>query len=82
MHIYINQYTRSSLAQIMACRLSGATPLYEPMLPYCNGILRYKRGRHLSQNLQINNQQNTFEECRLQNVGHMVSTSMSQTTFD
>ena len=32
---YMRQWTGSALVQIMACRLSGAKPLPEPMLPYC-----------------------------------------------
>ena len=32
---YMHQWTDSSLAQVMACRLIGAKPLPEPMLAYC-----------------------------------------------
>ena len=32
---YMCQQPRTSLVQIMACRLFGATPLTEPMLEYC-----------------------------------------------
>ena len=32
---YIPQEPRSSFVQIMACRLSGVKPSFEPMLPYC-----------------------------------------------
>ena len=32
---YIRRWTRSSLIQVMACRLFGAKPLPEPMLEYC-----------------------------------------------
>ena len=32
---YMRQQARSWLAQIMACRLIGAKPLYEAMLLYC-----------------------------------------------
>ena len=32
---YTSQYDKPSLVQIMACRLFGAKPLSEPMLPYC-----------------------------------------------
>ena len=32
---YMRPWTSSALVQIMACRLSGAKPLPEPMLPYC-----------------------------------------------
>ena len=31
----MRQWTRSTLVQVMACRLFGAKPLPEPMLPYC-----------------------------------------------
>ena len=31
---YMRQFTRPSLVQIMACRLDGAKPLFEPMLEY------------------------------------------------
>ena len=31
----MRQYNITSLVQIMACRLFGAKPLSEPMLPYC-----------------------------------------------
>ena len=34
-YAYMRRYTMPSLAQIMACRLTGAKPLSEPMLPYC-----------------------------------------------
>ena len=32
---YMRQWTRPSLIQIMACRLTGAKPLSEPMPEYC-----------------------------------------------
>ena len=32
---YMHQYNIQTLVQIMACRLFGAKPLSEPMLPYC-----------------------------------------------
>ena len=32
---YMRQYNIPALLQIMACRLFGAKPLSEPMLPYC-----------------------------------------------
>ena len=32
---YIRKWTESALVQVMACRLFGAKPLPEPMLPYC-----------------------------------------------
>ena len=32
---YIGRWTESALVQVMACRLSGAKPLPEPLLPYC-----------------------------------------------
>ena len=32
---YMRHQPRPSLLQIMACRLFGAKPLSEPMLPYC-----------------------------------------------
>ena len=32
---YMRQYNIPTLVQIMACRLFGAKPLSEPMLPYC-----------------------------------------------
>ena len=32
---YMRQWNGSSLVQVMACRLFGAKPLPEPMLPYC-----------------------------------------------
>ena len=32
---YMRQWYGSSLVQVMACRLFGAKPLPEPMLPYC-----------------------------------------------
>ena len=32
---YMCQWTRPSLIQIMACRLTGAKPLSEPMMGYC-----------------------------------------------
>ena len=32
---YMHQWTGSALVQVMACRLFGAKPLSEPMLPYC-----------------------------------------------
>ena len=31
----MRRYTGSVLVQVMACRLSDAKPLPEPMLPYC-----------------------------------------------
>ena len=33
--IYLCQWTGLALVQVMACRLFGAKPLPEPMLPYC-----------------------------------------------
>ena len=32
---YMRQYNVLALFEIMACRLLGAEPLLEPMLPYC-----------------------------------------------
>ena len=32
---YMRRWNGSALVQVMACRLSGAKPLPEPMLPYC-----------------------------------------------
>ena len=32
---YMRLYNIPTLVQIMACRLFGAKPLFEPMLPYC-----------------------------------------------
>ena len=32
---FMCQWTGSSLVQVMACRLFGAKPLHEPMVPYC-----------------------------------------------
>ena len=32
---YIRQWTGLALVQIMACRLNGAKPLFEPVLTYC-----------------------------------------------
>ena len=32
---YMRQWMGSAVVQIMACRLFGAKPLYEPMLNYC-----------------------------------------------
>ena len=32
---YMRRWTGSALVQVMACRLDGAKPLSEPMLPYC-----------------------------------------------
>ena len=34
-YTYMRQWIGSTLVQIMACRLFGAKPLYEPMLGYC-----------------------------------------------
>ena len=33
--VYMHQWTGSSLAQVMACRLFSAKPLPEPVLAYC-----------------------------------------------
>ena len=32
---YMGQWTGSAVVQIMACRLEGCKPLFEPMLTYC-----------------------------------------------
>ena len=32
---YVRQYKIQTLLQIMACRLFGAKPLFETMLPHC-----------------------------------------------
>ena len=32
---YVRWHPKTTLVQIMACRLLGAKPLYEPMLEYC-----------------------------------------------
>ena len=51
---YIRQWTGSSLAQVMLCRLFGANPLPEPMLTYCQlDPLEKKLQWNLNQNTKL-----------------------------
>ena len=76
-HIGVRQWTWSTLVQVMACRLSGAKPLPEPMPPYCQ-LHSYE---HTS--VKFESRYKTFHswkcawKCRLWNGGHFVQEEMS-----
>ena len=58
----MRQWNGSALVQVMACRLFGANPLPEPMLPYCqNWNLPYCQKWNLNQNTKYFIQENALE---------------------
>ena len=67
---FIRQWTGSTLVQVMVCRLSGAKPLPEPMLPCC------RLGPHEQLSWNFESKYETFHswKCtwkrRLRNDGH------------
>ena len=73
---YMHQWISSALIQIMVCRLFGAKPLSEPMLPYCQ--LDAKEHSSVKFYLKFKSFQSrkcTWKWC-LQNSGSIVSTSV------
>ena len=59
---YMRPWTGSTLVQVMACRLFGAKPLPEPMLPYCQLDPWEQTHWHLNQNtLKLFIRENTLE---------------------
>ena len=65
---YMHQYTRSSLVQIMACRLLCAKPLSDPVMTFC----QLDSKEHISVKYYLK----YFRKYRLRNGGHFVSASM------
>ena len=62
---YMRQKTRPPLLKIMACRLIGAKPLFEPMLEYCQLDIR-----NIIQWNVIFLSRKCVWKCRLENGGH------------
>ena len=56
---YMRRWTGSALVQVMACRLFGAKPLPESMLPYCQ--LDLKNKLHWNSNTKLFIQENSSE---------------------
>ena len=73
---YMRLWTRSSLVQIMACRLLGAKPLSEPMLTYSQSGHKEQNSVKYHSKLEHFHSRKCIWKCRLENGGHFVSTSM------
>ena len=71
--IYVRKL--KSLVQIMACRLVGSKPIFEPMPDIVNSKLRNKLQGNNNWTSHIYIKENTFK-CRLENGGCFVSASM------
>ena len=52
-YIYMRQWIRSILVQIMACRLCGAKQLSQPMLAYCQSIGPLGTNWNFNQNTKL-----------------------------
>ena len=79
---YMRQYNILTLVQIMACRLLGAKPLSEPMVPYC--WLDPKKHISVKFCLKVesfHSRKYTWK-CRLRTGGHFVSASMCYSPID
>ena len=67
---YMRQYNTPTLVQIMACRLIGAKPLSETMLPYCQQDSK----EHISVKFYLKfksfHSRKCIIQCRLRNGGH------------
>ena len=72
---YMRQWTRSSLVQVMACRLLGAKPLPKPMLTYCHLWTNFNEIRIKIQNFSFTKMH--LKIYRLRNGGHFVQEEMS-----
>ena len=72
----LRQHNIPTLLQIMACRLFGAKPLSEPMLPYC----QLDPTEHISMKFYSKfrsfHSRKYTRKCRLRNGGHFVSAWM------
>ena len=70
------QWTGSPLAQVMACRLSGAKPLPEPMLAYCQLDSREYISVKFESEYYYFHSKKSIWKCRQENGGHFVSASV------
>ena len=73
---YIHQWTRSAGVQVMACRLSGAKPLPEPMLIYCQLDPQEQTSMKSESKYKIFRSRKCIWKCCQQNGNHFVSVSM------
>ena len=73
---YMHWSPRSSLVQIMACRLFGAKPLSKPMLGYCQLYPQEQTSVKFLPQLIHFHSWKCIWKCRLQNDSHFVSASM------
>ena len=74
---YMRQWTGSALVQVVACRLFGATPLPEPMPPYCQLDPQEQISvKFESQFKQFHSRKRVWK-CHLGNGDHFVRGKMS-----
>ena len=73
---YMRHQPRSSLVQILACRVIGAKPLSEPILYYCQLDPKEQTSVKLYSNLRHFHSGKRTWKCRVGNVGHFVSAAM------
>ena len=66
------QWTGPALVQVIACRLFGAKPLPEPMLPYCRLDTREQTSMKFESKYKSFHSWNCMWKCRLRNGGHFV----------
>ena len=74
-------WTGSPLVQIMACRLDGAKPLSEPMLPYYQLDPKEHISMKFYLRLKYFHSRKYVRTCRLWNSGHFVQGEMSYTSL-
>ena len=75
---YMRQSIRSSLVQVMACRLVGTKPLPEPVLIYSNLKAQEQTFVKLNEKHDAFHQRTCIWKCHLQFIGHFVSVPLGQ----
>ena len=74
---YMQQWIRSPLVKIMACRLFGAKPLSEPMLEYCQLDPKEQTSMTISSKYKTFHSRKCIWKYRLRNGDHFVQGEMS-----
>ena len=75
----MRQYNIPTLLQIMACRLIGAEPLSEPMLPFCQFDYSEQTSVQYQSKFIYFHSRKCNWKCRLENGSHFVSGSVCWT---
>ena len=73
---YMCQYYIPTMVQIMACRLIGAKPSSEPMLPYCRLDTQESISVTFYLKFKSFHTRKCVRKCCLENSGQLVSASM------